>query len=291
MAKRRMISKELLCDDNFTDVEQSPRMLYIYLIVNADDDGMIRQTKNMCALSGASEEDLAVLIQKGYVYRFPTGTIVIMDWNVHNKVPPTRYTPTQFREEYACLEIDSSGRYLVHESPVHTQVREAEARADQENVAQPSADEESEGCAGAEPAGAQKEDNVSKVPSTCPYEAIVEAFRTDCPSYTAPRLISKKQKQKLDLLWNKFLCMDDIRAIFSKAESSDFLRTRFKGGCTFDWIITLENADKINMGNYSSSSQGSSGGSFDTDDFFAAALKRSYDAELVNEILGNQKRP
>ncbi len=271
MAQRRMISHQSINDDNFVDMEQGPRLLYVYLVANADDDGMIRQIKNMCVLAGATEEDLAVLIQKGYVYRFSTGTVVIVDWKVHNKIPPSRYTPTLFREEYACLEIDPKGRYIVHEHPVHTQDRKAEA-----NAVHVSAGEGSEGCADAEPAGVPKKDDASVAPSSCPYEAIVEAFREDCPSYTAPRVISEKQKQKLDVLWGKFTSLEDVRSVFAKAEQSDFLRNGFKGKCTFDWIITLENADKINMGNYSSSSQGSSGGSFDTNDFFDAALKRSF---------------
>ncbi len=283
MAQRRMISKGFINDDNFTLIGQAPRLLYIYFIANADDDGLIRQKRNMFALSGAGEEDLEVLIDQGYVYRFPTGTIVIMDWNVHNKVPATRHTPTQFWEEYAHLEVNRKGRYIVHENPVQTQEREVETKAGHAN-----AGEDSEDYARSDSVGTTTEHNAMTEPSICPYEAIVAAFREDCPSYTAPRLLSAKQKKKLDLLWTKFSTLEEVRAVFTKAEKSDFLRNGLNRPCTFDWIISIENADKINMGNFSSPSRSGSSNSFETNDFFGAALRRSLGDELVDQLRQGQ---
>ena len=53
MANRRMISKTVLCADTFTELPARTRLLYVYLIMEADDDGLIGTTKNALFLSGA----------------------------------------------------------------------------------------------------------------------------------------------------------------------------------------------------------------------------------------------
>ena len=53
MAERRFISKQIFNDDIFTDLEVQARLLYAYLILNADDDGFLKNTKQMMFLSGA----------------------------------------------------------------------------------------------------------------------------------------------------------------------------------------------------------------------------------------------
>ena len=40
MAERRFISKQIFNDDIFTDLEVQARLLYVYLVLNADDDLM-----------------------------------------------------------------------------------------------------------------------------------------------------------------------------------------------------------------------------------------------------------
>ena len=70
MANRRMISKTVLCADTFTELPARTRLLYVYLIMEADDDGLIGTTKNALFLSGANAKDLRTLVDEGYIIKF-----------------------------------------------------------------------------------------------------------------------------------------------------------------------------------------------------------------------------
>ena len=99
MANRRMISKDIFYDDGFTDLNAETRLLYTYLILNADDDGMLTSTKQAMFLAGADKNDLQTLVDAGYLYDFSSGVYVIRHWNMMNKVQPTRKTDTMFQNE------------------------------------------------------------------------------------------------------------------------------------------------------------------------------------------------
>ena len=53
------------------------------------------------------------IISAGYVIPFETGVIVITDWNSFNRVPKSRYRPTQFLDEKILLKSNFSGRYML----------------------------------------------------------------------------------------------------------------------------------------------------------------------------------
>lgn len=105
MAERRFISKQIFNDDIFTDLEVQTRLLYAYLILNADDDGFLKNTKQMMFLSGAGVNDLQTLVSAGYLYDFDSGVYVVRHWNMMNKVQPTRKTDTIYQSEKSELTI------------------------------------------------------------------------------------------------------------------------------------------------------------------------------------------
>lgn len=105
MAERRFISKQIFNDDIFTDLEVQARLLYVYLVLNADDDGFLKNTKQMMFLSGADINDLQTLVSAGYLYEFPSGAFVIRHWNMMNKVQPTRKADTIYQNEKSELTI------------------------------------------------------------------------------------------------------------------------------------------------------------------------------------------
>lgn len=73
---------------------------------------------------------------------------------------------------------------------------------------------------------------------------------------------------------------------FERVARSDFLcgKNKPKWKATFDWLIKKENAVKVMEGNYDNP-KSHDGSSFDTDDFFLAALKRSYGDIYTDEQL------
>ena len=111
MANRRMFSKNIVRTDKFLDMPQSSRLLYYDLGVDADDDGFV-SPKMIMRLTGASDDDLKMLIAKGFVYQFEDGVIVILDWKINNEIRQDRYNQTQYIENKNKLLLNA-GRYSM----------------------------------------------------------------------------------------------------------------------------------------------------------------------------------
>ena len=95
MAERRMFTKKIIDSDAFLDMPLSTQALYFHLNMRADDDGFVNNPKKICRMTGASEDDLRVLISKRFVLTFENGVIVIKHWRMHNLLPDRR---CQFRQ-------------------------------------------------------------------------------------------------------------------------------------------------------------------------------------------------
>lgn len=111
MANRRMISKSIFHDDRFTDLPPATRLLYCYLILEADDDGFITSKKSAIMFAGAKEADLQKLIDNEYIIKFASGVCVIRHWLQMNRVQDTRKTVTNYIDEMAQLQIEQDGSY------------------------------------------------------------------------------------------------------------------------------------------------------------------------------------
>lgn len=51
--------------------------------MHADDDGFVANVKTIKRMTGASEEDLKILLAKQFVFSFESGVVVIRDWKIH----------------------------------------------------------------------------------------------------------------------------------------------------------------------------------------------------------------
>ncbi len=98
MASRRMFSIEFLTGDAFLDLKLKSQMLYIYLNLNADDDGIVSNAKAVLKSIGATEKHLRELIEKDFLIEFPEGLIVIKHWKIHNLIQKDRYKETNYKE-------------------------------------------------------------------------------------------------------------------------------------------------------------------------------------------------
>jgi len=99
MANRRMFSKEIIGSDQFIDLPVSSRELYFQLGMYADDDGFV-PPKKIIRMVNASDDDLKVLLTKGFVLPFESGVIVIRHWKENNYIQADRYKPTLYQNEY-----------------------------------------------------------------------------------------------------------------------------------------------------------------------------------------------
>lgn len=91
MAERRMFSRSVISSARFLRMPAASRLLYYDLGMDADDDGCVEA---FCVIrkTGATEEDLQILADKGFV-RILNDDLVsyIVDWRINNKIRPDRY--------------------------------------------------------------------------------------------------------------------------------------------------------------------------------------------------------
>lgn len=112
-----MMSKKIIDTDNFLDMPQSTQCLYFHLLLRADDDGFIQSPKSIMRITGCKDDDLKLLVAKGFVIGFETGVIVIRHWRIHNYVQSDRYSKSELPEA-KCVELKNKV-YEVVELPIN----------------------------------------------------------------------------------------------------------------------------------------------------------------------------
>lgn len=116
MAERRMFAKTIIDSDAFLDMPTSARLLYYDLGMRADDDGFVNSPKKIIRMTGASDDDLSVLIAKKFIIPFENGIVVIKHWRIHNYIRKDTYNETAYKEEKAMLVLDENKSYKLIES-------------------------------------------------------------------------------------------------------------------------------------------------------------------------------
>ena len=109
------------------------------------------------------------------------------------------------------------------------------------------------------------------------YQHIINLYNSICPSLPSVRSLSDARKKAIKARLTTYTT-DDFRQCFENAEASSFL----KGGnnrnwiATFDWLIKDQNMAKVLDGNYSDREKKIGNSSFDTNEFFEAAVARTW---------------
>lgn len=91
MASRRMFSKVITGSARFLRMPAPSRLLYYDLGMEADDDGFV-EAFTVLRTSGASEDDLKALQEKGFVRILNEDLVTyIIDWKTNNYIQSDRY--------------------------------------------------------------------------------------------------------------------------------------------------------------------------------------------------------
>ena len=137
MAERRMFSKTVISSGRFLRMPPTSRLLYYDLGMAADDDGIV-EAYTVLRSDGCTEDDLRVLIAKGFVRLLNEDMVAqIMDWHENNTIRMDRY----HRSIYAALvECQPVGNQMAtNRQPVdnqmETEVRLGKDRLDNSNKA------------------------------------------------------------------------------------------------------------------------------------------------------------
>lgn len=110
-----MFSLKIVDSDLFLDMPLSSQCLYFHLSMRADDDGFVNNPKKIIKIIGANEDDLKILIAKGFVIVFDQGIIVITHWKINNYIRKDRYKPTMYIEQKQQLYQTENGAYISEE--------------------------------------------------------------------------------------------------------------------------------------------------------------------------------
>ena len=246
MAQRRMFALAVIDTDRFNDLPISARLLYYELGMRADDDGFVASPKKIAKMIGCTDDDLKLLVVKGFVICFDSGVIVITEWKLHNYIPSDRYHKTIYQNEFQQLKLESNVYIPSSVSnmdtnciqPVYTldtEVRLGKDRLSKDNIslstevdAQPRFD----------------------------YQSVINSFNSVCKSLPKVQKLNDKRRKavkraKADLGELTF------EELFAMVEQSDFLTGRNGNwsGANFDWILKPSNLIKIIEGNYGNERQ------------------------------------
>ena len=141
MAQRRMFSRKITETDHFLEMPLSSQALYFHLNMGADDEGFIDKAKTIQRTIGASDDDMKLLIAKGFLIPFESGVVVIRHWRIHNYIQADRFQATIYQGEKEQLDFDKSkiasikplDQCIQNVSKMDTQVRLGEDRLDKVN--------------------------------------------------------------------------------------------------------------------------------------------------------------
>lgn len=117
MAERRMFSKRVIGSARFLRMPISTQCLYFHLGLNADDDGIVEAYTTIKQI-GATEDDLKVLVAKGFCTVLNEDLVTyITDWRENNKLRADR-------------KIDSIYKDLLLQMVPDADLQQARRRAD-----------------------------------------------------------------------------------------------------------------------------------------------------------------
>lgn len=255
LAQKRMFTMKIVDSDAFLDMPATTQCLYFHLNMRADDDGFIGNPKRIMKITGASEDDLRLLIAKRFVLTFEDGVIVIKHWRMHNTLSRDRYTETSYIDEKRMLLLKENGSYslasgnviddtkLIERSNRQTHNRRnKDARRDLDKDIDID----------------KEKDNkliVSK-DTICQTDVrrVIEEWNKLQEVGINPIRDIKPSSKRCQLLKGRIreYGIDEVLSAINNVRYSDFLRGENNRGwmITFDWFVKPNNFTKVLEGNY-----------------------------------------
>ena len=118
MAEKRMFAKKVIESGRFLRMPPTSRLLYYDLGMAADDDGIV-EAYSVIKMDGCTEDDLRVLVAKGFVRILNEDLVsIIMDWKMNNTIRADRYNPSI----YAALLDENDNQLSTSCQPVVNQL-------------------------------------------------------------------------------------------------------------------------------------------------------------------------
>ena len=262
MAQKRMFTMKIVDSDAFLDMPATTQCLYFHLNMRADDDGFIGNPKRIMKITGASEDDLRLLIAKRFVLTFEDGVIVIKHWRMHNTLSRDRYTETSYIDEKRMLLLKENGSYSLASGNVidDTKLIERSNRQTQQrrnkDATKTHADKD---------IGLDKDIDIDKekdnklivsLDTICQTDVrrVIEEWNKLQEVGINPIRDIKPSSKRCQLLKGRIreYGIDEVLSAINNVRYSDFLRGENNRGwmITFDWFVKPNNFTKVLEGNY-----------------------------------------
>ena len=271
MAQKRMFTMKIIDSDAFLDMPATTQCLYFHLNMRADDDGFIGNPKRIMKITGASDDDLRLLIAKRFVLTFEDGVIVIKHWRMHNTLSRDRYTETSYIDEKRMLLLKENGSYSLVSGNVIDDTKLIE-RSNRQTHNRRTIDatktHADKGLDKDKDIDIDKEkDNkltVSKdTVSQTDVRRVIEEWNKLQEVGINPIRDIKPSSKRCQLLKGRIreYGIDDVINAIENVRNSDFLRGENNRGwmITFDWFVKPNNFTKVLEGNYNKEGQHGTG--------------------------------
>lgn len=251
-----MFTMKIVDSDAFLDMPATTQCLYFHLNMRADDDGFIGNPKRIMKITGASEDDLRLLIAKRFVLTFEDGVIVIKHWRMHNTLSRDRYVETSYTDEKKMLLLKDNGSYsLTGGNPIDdTRLIERSGRQTQQRRNKDATKTHSDKGLDID----KEKDNkliVSK-DNICQTDVrrVIEEWNKLQEVGINPIRDIKPSSKRYQLLKGRIreYGIDEVLNAINNVRNSDFLRGENNRGwmITFDWFVKPNNFTKVLEGNY-----------------------------------------
>ena len=110
MAKRRCFSVDLFENEKFLLLNDKSKVLYFGLLLHSDDDGVIINPTAIMRLLKKQKKYFDELVENGFVLRVDN-VFFINHWCLHNKIQPSKKTPSLYQDELRKLILSQTGEY------------------------------------------------------------------------------------------------------------------------------------------------------------------------------------
>lgn len=219
--------------DKFLEMPATTQLLYFHLGMRADDDGFVSSPRKVLSFTNCTNDDLKVLISKGYIIPFESGIVVITHWKQHNYIQSDRYRKTIHTEERKQLELVENV-YMMNSDCIQDESEmEPQYRISKDIV----------------------RDRVSiskdKERECINYQQIADMYNETCVSFPRLTKLSDSRKKAIRARLKQYT-IEDFRKLFEMAEESSFLKGQNDRdwSASFDWLIKDANMAKVLDGNY-----------------------------------------
>lgn len=241
MAERRMFARSIINSARFLRMPATSRLLYYDLGMAADDDGVV-EAFTVMRTTGAVEDDLRVLVSKGFVTVLNDDLVsYITDWKRNNLIKKDRYRPSVYTD--LLVQISNGTQPEPIWNPTGTQpepqVRLGKDRlgiGKDNSISPPASDEPEEENA---PKGATPHYHID-------YQSIIDDYNATCTKLPACKKLTDARRKAIRARLNTYT-PEELHQVFVNAQNSPWHTGQNKNNwtATFDWLMKDTNAAKM----------------------------------------------